>query len=53
MKKLFSVILALAAVMSVCALSAFAKKEIPAVYASDLKSGRYEIEVPILTSYLL
>lgn len=53
MKKLFSVILALTAVLTMCAFSAFAKKEIPAVYASDLKTGRYEIEVAVSNSELI
>lgn len=53
MKRLISVIMALTAVLSLCAFSAFAKKEIPAVYASDLKTGRYEIEVAVSNSELI
>ena len=53
MKKLFSVILALTAVLTIGEFSAFAKKEIPAVYASDLKSGRYEIEVAVSNSEII
>lgn len=53
MKKLVSVMMALAAVLTMCAFSAFAKKEIPAVYASDLNSGRYEIEVAVSNSEII
>lgn len=53
MKKLVSVIMALTAAMTLCAFPAFAKKEIPAVYASDLKSGRYEIEVAVSNSEII
>ncbi|MGN1137179.1 MAG: hypothetical protein ACI4SF_13285 [Oscillospiraceae bacterium] len=53
MKRLVSVILAMTAVLTLCAFSAFAKKEIPAVYASDLKTGRYEIEVAVSNSELI
>lgn len=53
MKRLISVIMALTAVMMFCAFSAFAGKEIPAVYASDLKPGRYDIEVAVSNSEII
>lgn len=52
MKKLFSVILALTAFVMVGSVTAFAKKEVPPVYASDLVSGSYEIEVAVSNSEL-
>lgn len=53
MKRLVSVILAMTAVLTLCAFSAFAKKEIPAIYASDLNPGRYEIEVAVSNSEII
>lgn len=53
MKRLVSVMLAMAAVLTLCAFSAFAKKEIPAVYAADLNPGRYEIEVAVSNSEII
>ena len=52
MKKLFSVILALTAFVTMGSVTAFAKKEVKPVYASDLISGSYEIDVAVSNSEL-
>ena len=52
MKRLFSVILALTAFVMIGSVSAFAKKEVKPVYASDLVFGSYEIEAAVSNSEL-
>ena len=52
MKKLFSVILALTAFVMIGSVSAFAKKEIKPVYASDLEFGSFNIDVAVSNSEL-
>lgn len=52
MKRLFSVIFALAAFVMTGSVSAFAKKETEPVYASDLESGSYNIEAAVSNSEL-
>ena len=52
MKRLFSVIIALAAFVITGSVSAFAKKEVKPVYASDLVFGSYEIDAAVSNSEL-
>lgn len=52
MKRLFSVIIALATFVITGSVSAFAKKEVRPVYASDLVFGSYEIEAAVSNSEL-
>lgn len=52
MKRLFSLILALAAFFTVGAVSVFAKKEVKPIYASDLVFGSYEIDAAVSNSEL-
>ena len=50
MKRLFSVIIALTAFVITGSVSAFAKKEVKPVYASDLVFGSYEIDAAVSNS---
>lgn len=50
MKRLFSVIFALTAFVITGSVSAFAKKEVKPVYASDLVFGSYEIDAAVSNS---
>lgn len=52
MKRLFSVIIALTAFVITGSVSAFAKKEVKPVYASDLVFGSYEIDAAVSNSEL-
>ena len=52
MKRLFSVIFALTAFVIIGSVSAFAKKEVKPVYASDLVFGSYEIDAAVSNSEL-
>lgn len=52
MKKLLSAIAALTAFVMIGSVTAYAKKEVEPVYASDLISGSYEIDVAVSNSEL-
>lgn len=52
MKKLLSAIAALTAFVMIGSVTAYAKKEVKPVYASDLISGSYEIDVAVSNSEL-